>query len=469
MKLLISLTLYLNLQFCEIHRNEATPVVIAKKLSNENRDRLAAARENHSKSAQRLPKDQMFIVESILSSRTVRGKKQYKVKWAGFEQSAATWEPDTNIPPFIQEYYFDESRYGKTLPTPRIKHTKMAGKGEKYHLLQWDNGDCTEEEWLKSSLFEIDGDSMVPILSTCNTKKTKDKRLKHHSAGILISVRPCGIIPHFDEIFGCESISQIYASKMEFLHCLPAEVRTNIKAWFYDDMCHEKPFAENHKQANHSKVTKFYADSVEKAVDFFHFPGHRDAWCHMNTNPWELKKKMQFSKVNTPAAEQAFNWINRYKSVKGMNESRFIFFFRYLLDLHNWKIEGQVKTVVNPKCSTRSLLIKDIKNRLSALGLKHLQSDDASDDPCSLMETFQQLSLHQKTEARSRYKMNDLERCPICSRPFKRVGDLKNHMKALHSIKETEMFYECVCGSFFQDKKQLTRHMKLSNNKLCSN
>ena len=135
MKLLISLTLYLNLQFCEIHRNEATPVVIAKKLSNENRDRLAAARENHSKSAQRLPKDQMFIVESILSSRTVRGKKQYKVKWAGFEQSAATWEPDTNIPPFIQEYYFDESRYGKTLPTPRIKHTKMAGKGEKYHLL----------------------------------------------------------------------------------------------------------------------------------------------------------------------------------------------------------------------------------------------------------------------------------------------------------------------------------------------
>jgi len=177
---------------------------------------------------------------------------------------------------------------------------------------------------------------------------------------------------------------------MEFLHCLPAEVRTNIKAWFYDDMCHEKPFAENHKQANHSEVTKFYADNVEKAVDFFHFPGHRDAWCHMNTNPWELKKKMQFSKVNTPAAEQAFNWINRYKSVKGMNENRFIFFFRYLLDLHNWKIEGQVKTVVNPNCSSRSLLINDIKNRLSALGLKHLQNDDANDDPWSLMETFKQ-------------------------------------------------------------------------------
>ena len=115
-------------------------------------------------------------------------------------------------------------------------------------------------------------------------------------------------------------------------------------------------------------------------------------------------------------------------------------------------------------------LKQKIETSLSALGLKHLKSDDANDDPCSLiMQTFQQLSLHQKTEARSRYKMNDLERCPICSRPFKRVGDLKNHMKALHSIKETEMFYECVCGSFFQDKKQLTRHMKLSNDKLCSN
>ena len=77
-------------------------------------------------------------------------------------------------------------------------------------------------------------------------------------------------------------------------------------------------------------------------MDFFHFPGHKAEWCHKHTNPWDLKLKLQFSKLNTPAAEQAFNWINRYKSVKGMNEARFIFFFLYLLELHNLKIEDKV-------------------------------------------------------------------------------------------------------------------------------
>ena len=37
--------------------------------------------------------------------------------------------------------------------------------------------------------------------------------------------------------------------------------------------CHEKPYSENPAQATHSDVTKFYAHEVEKAVDFFHFPG----------------------------------------------------------------------------------------------------------------------------------------------------------------------------------------------------
>ena len=35
-------------------------------------------------------------------------------------------------------------------------------------------------------------------------------------------------------------------------------------------------------------------------------------WCFANTNPWDLQKKMGFNKLNTPACEQAFNWINRF-------------------------------------------------------------------------------------------------------------------------------------------------------------
>ena len=36
--------------------------------------------------------------------------------------------------------------------------------------------------------------------------------------------------------------------------------------------CHEKPYAEKSKQASFSEATRFYAEKVEKAVDFFHFP-----------------------------------------------------------------------------------------------------------------------------------------------------------------------------------------------------
>ena len=61
---------------------------------------------------------------------------------------------------------------------------------------------------------------------------------------------------------------------MEFLANLPEEIRKQIRVWFYDDMCHEKPFSENPSQAKHTAVTRFYAEEVEKAVDFFHFPGN---------------------------------------------------------------------------------------------------------------------------------------------------------------------------------------------------
>ena len=140
------------------------------------------------------------------------------VKWSGFDDKSATWEPSKNIPLFIQkvifymyqrnminniifhmyqrnminniifQYFCEKSRFGKPLPQPRIKHTKMAGKGwfsvlhqeclynssfvgEKYHLLQWGDAGAGDEEWLKESIFDLDSDNMVPEVSSCNTRK----------------------------------------------------------------------------------------------------------------------------------------------------------------------------------------------------------------------------------------------------------------------------------------------------------
>ena len=80
----------------------------------------------------------------------------------------ATWEPETNIPEFIRNYYKDPKKIGHDLPKPRIKHSKTMTNGQKYHLLTWDN-DQEKEEWVEESVFTImqETDSSLPP-STCN-------------------------------------------------------------------------------------------------------------------------------------------------------------------------------------------------------------------------------------------------------------------------------------------------------------
>ena len=65
-------------QFCEMHKNEPTPVILSKKLSKFNRKKLAKDRLTNQKASKNLPKDQVFILESVLDSRLCRGKKQFK-------------------------------------------------------------------------------------------------------------------------------------------------------------------------------------------------------------------------------------------------------------------------------------------------------------------------------------------------------------------------------------------------------
>ena len=45
--------------------------------------------------------------------------------------------------------------------------------------------------------------------------KVRDKRDRRHSCGILVSSKPCGIVPHWDELFGSESITQVTRSNLE--------------------------------------------------------------------------------------------------------------------------------------------------------------------------------------------------------------------------------------------------------------
>ena len=60
------------------------------------------------------------------------------MKWSGFDEDAATWEPSQNVPKFVQAYYKkDPTRLGRKIPNPVIKHSKKVGN-TKYHFLSWE-------------------------------------------------------------------------------------------------------------------------------------------------------------------------------------------------------------------------------------------------------------------------------------------------------------------------------------------
>jgi hypothetical protein len=77
-----------------------------------------------------------------------------------------------------------------------------------------------------------------------------------------------------------------------------------------------------------------FMNKLEKAVDSFHFINHKDPECQKNYNPWELKKRLLIEGIlNSPACEQAFISLNKFRNVKG-NEKMFSL-IEYFLNFFN--------------------------------------------------------------------------------------------------------------------------------------
>jgi hypothetical protein len=74
--------------------------------------------------------------------------------------------------------------------------------------------------------------------------------------------------------------------------------------------------------------------------------GHKGEYCMKNCNPASIP---DLKKVNMVGCEQAFNWLNKYKSCKSMNEPSFFLFMLYIVDLHNLKVEKLLRVMARPK------------------------------------------------------------------------------------------------------------------------
>ena len=120
--------------YCQLHDGEQSPVVDS--VSSRTRKALKNywTQTNYCDKAS---DDQIFIIELILDINKENGEEMFKVKWYGFPEDQATIEPSKYIPKFIQNYYNDETKFGKTLPNPRIKHKKKITDGTNYHFLSW--------------------------------------------------------------------------------------------------------------------------------------------------------------------------------------------------------------------------------------------------------------------------------------------------------------------------------------------
>ena len=468
-----------NSPFCSEHLKTESPVVLAEQISLSTRMTLHECRAKYQKTNLVLQKDSVFIIQSVLNSRkNNKNNTEYLVKFAGFPDEAACWESSKNLPGFINKFYGKIENLGKALPKPSIKKTKHINNDSEIYLeLEWGSTGDFQEYFEEEDLFDLDADRLCEeaMKSTCNTRKIRDKRDRRHTAGIAISARSCGIIPHVDELYGCESITQIHGSIIEFLGTTSEKSRNQLKLWMFDDMCHLKPHSEKEDTRKQSEICEQFA-RLAKCVDKFHFPGHKknDVYCQENCNPRLVLKELNVLQLNSPACEQAFKWINAFKNLKTMNEARFKFFLLYVIDLHNLNTEGMVGSA-NPRNQSRTNpddKIEDdiLVNELEAMAIV---GDSLKDDSHGRKDDFNRdmkdVSHGDKDDlVKPLPKVNKIEdcftiddkgvmSCNFCPGKYKREGHLKNHIETKHNI-DVELI--CSCGQVFSETTPYNRHKK---------
>ncbi len=238
-----------------------------------------------------------FIIIDILNKRNLNSGIEYEVLW---DDNTTSWMKSNDVP---QDW---------------IRKYQASSREQRAARRQAERGffEISEEE-------KADLDSLE-----CNTLKEKQyAKRKHRTAGICLAAYNCGIIIHFVELFGSESLSQVYCFLVRlYSQCvLPLSLA-------YDDGCHLAKFARNAKRAASTAVAGVLA-LLTIVVDRMHFKGHKDKWCKKHMNP---DKHKEFDRLNTESCEQTFSWGSGYSSMtRHMNYPRYHLFLFSMFDMYN--------------------------------------------------------------------------------------------------------------------------------------
>ena len=207
-------------------------------------------------------------------------------------------------------------------------------------------------EWTVSPAFVLENEERSQE-NLCNTEKDRDSRVNRHTCGMLLGVYSCGFVAFFEEIFGCESKSQVYAIFLEWLATIDEDKRP--VTLLYDDSCHLVHVVRKLEKVHPNKHTKYFG-SMKLCVDFLHFRNHRGEKCKKECNPYDHE---ELKAVNSVACEQFFARSHKYRQVCSMNRESFLTFWTYVLDLNNLRKEDKLRFAANPRSNFRMKFIVD--------------------------------------------------------------------------------------------------------------
>lgn len=118
-------------------RQKAAENVLAVVTSTRSRGKTTVADTVHNKSSGLAPDE--YVIEEILDERTTRGKKEYLVRWVGYNASANQWVAEENT-----RYIDDDDEYEvETILSDRIRD----GKNE--YLVRWKGFSAKFDKWVK--------------------------------------------------------------------------------------------------------------------------------------------------------------------------------------------------------------------------------------------------------------------------------------------------------------------------------
>ena len=110
-------------KYCQLHKTEQHPAISSAKLTRENRNLLEKVKETQKNYKEQDFSDNVYVVEEIKDTKVESGVELFLIKWEGYKEN--TWEPASNIPEFMRNYY--KKTGNGTIPAPRVAGVRKKG------------------------------------------------------------------------------------------------------------------------------------------------------------------------------------------------------------------------------------------------------------------------------------------------------------------------------------------------------